>query len=122
VIRSIGIALLAGMASAVLWLGVAGGQSPQLQRPDPDAGREIFMRNCTSCHGNSGRGDGAAAEQLDPRPADLTSGKTQAKQDVELSETIMLGRKGTSMPSWKSELNERDVRDVVAYLRSLGRK
>jgi len=117
--HSIGIALIVGMASAALWFGAAGGQSPQVQRTDPDAGGLIFRQNCTSCHGDSGRGDGAAAAQLDPRPANLTSEKTQAKRDVELLETIKFGRPGTSMPGWMSELDERDLRNVMAYIRTL---
>lgn len=121
-IRSIGIALIVGMVSAMLWLGAAGGQSPQLQRPDPDAGGLIFRQNCINCHGASGRGDGAAAAQLDPKPADLTLEKTQAKRDVELLETIKFGRPGTSMPGWMSELDERDLRNVMAYLRTLSQK
>lgn len=121
-IRGIGIALIVGMGSAVLWLGRAEGQQPRLQRPNPEAGERLYKQNCVNCHGASGRGDGAAADKLEPKPADLTSDKTQAKQDTELIETIKFGRPGTAMPGWMSELDERDMRDVMAYIRTLGRK
>lgn len=121
-IRGIGIALIVGMVSVMLWLGRAEGQQPRLQRPDPEAGERLYKQNCVNCHGASGRGDGAAAEKLEPKPADLTSDKTQAKQDMELIETLKFGRPGTAMPGWMSELDERDMRNVLAYIRTLGRK
>lgn len=121
-IRGIGIALIVGVVSAMLWLGRVEGQQPRLQRPNPEAGERLYKQNCINCHGASGRGDGAAADKLEPKPADLTSDKTQAKQDTELIETIKFGRPGSAMPGWMSELDERDMRDVMAYIRTLGRK
>ena len=116
------IVLIVGVMSAVLWLGSAEGQRPKSQKPDPDAGERIYRQNCINCHGSSGRGDGAAGDKLDPKPANLTSDKTQAKPDAELQETIKFGRPGTAMPGWMSELDERDLRDVMAYIRTLGRQ
>lgn len=89
------------------------------ERPNLEEGYRIFRQNCVSCHGNGGKGDGAAASQLDPKPADLTSITTQAKNDAVLLEVIKFGRPGTAMPGWMSELDERDMRNVLAYIRSL---
>jgi len=36
------------------------------------SGRELFQTYCASCHGETGRGNGPAAEALRERPADLT--------------------------------------------------
>ena len=121
-IRGLGIILIAGLACALPWFDSAEGQDSRLQRPNPEAGERAYKQNCVNCHGASGRGDGAAAAQLDPKPADLTSEKTQAKRDAELLETIKFGRSGTAMPGWMSELDERDLRDVMAYIRTLGQK
>ena len=121
-IRGIGIALIVGTMSVMLWLGRAEGQQPRMERPNSEAGERIYKQNCINCHGSSGRGGGAAADKLDPKPADLTSDKTQAKQDTELLETIKFGRPGTAMPGWMSEIDERDMRDLIAYIRSLGSK
>ena len=121
-IRGVWIALIVGTVIAMLWFGHAEGQQHGMQRPNPETGERLYKQNCINCHGASGRGDGAAADKLSPKPADLTSDKTQAKQDTELLETIKFGRPGTAMPGWMSELDERDQRDVLAYLRTLGRK
>lgn len=111
-----------GVVSAALWIGQTEGQRSKLSKPDPEAGERIYKQNCINCHGVAGRGDGAAAAQLDPKPADLTSAKTQVKPDAELLETIKFGRPGTSMPGWTSEIDEREMRDLVAYIRTLDRK
>ncbi|HVV73914.1 MAG TPA: c-type cytochrome, partial [Verrucomicrobiae bacterium] len=33
----------------------------------------IYTSNCSPCHGDKGKGDGPAAQGLNPRPADHTS-------------------------------------------------
>ena len=107
------------MVSLTLWSGLADAQRPKSPKPDPEAGARIYQQNCVSCHGTEGKGDGAMAAQLNPKPADLTSPKTQEKNDAELLEVLKFGRAGTAMPGWMSELDEREMRHVLAYLRSL---
>jgi mono/diheme cytochrome c family protein len=36
-----------------------------------NAGRAIYRERCVACHGERGRGDGAAGVTLEPKPADL---------------------------------------------------
>ena len=106
----------------VVWLGLPGlpawGQAAKF-RPNLDEGQNIYRQNCVNCHGSGGKGDGIAAAQLEPRPADLTASKTREKQDTELLGIIKLGRPGTAMPAWTSELDEREIQNVLAYIRSL---
>jgi len=40
--------------------------------PEAPEGRAFFAENCVSCHGSTGRGDGALATGLAPAPTDLT--------------------------------------------------
>ncbi len=115
----IGIGVMTGLAAWMLWSGPAIGQRSKLDRPNLDEGARIFKQNCLNCHGPAGKGDGIVAAQLDPKPADLTSAKTQQKADSDLLEVLKFGRPGTAMPGWMSEINEREMRDMLAYLRSL---
>ena len=40
--------------------------------PELPSGAALFSENCAACHGASGRGDGPAADGMNPPPADLT--------------------------------------------------
>jgi hypothetical protein len=52
-----------------------------------------------SCRGPRGKGDGAAAVALNPKPADWISGKVQSESDGEIFWNISNGR--GAMPPWK---------------------
>ena len=44
----------------------------EVEMPEAPEGEAIFAENCALCHGAGGRGDGAIAAGLRPRPSDLT--------------------------------------------------
>jgi copper resistance protein D len=52
--------------------------------PSIAAGEALFAQNCTSCHGPDGHGDGHAAKDLQPPPADLTAAHIYAHSDGDL--------------------------------------
>ena len=81
-----------------------------------DQGAKVAKTNCVSCHGAGGKGDGAAAAALNPKPADWTSSRVQGESDGELFWKISNGR--GAMPQWKF-LPENDRWALVAYIRSL---
>ncbi len=82
-------------------------------------GKKLADVNCVSCHGASGKGDGPAAAALTPKPADWTSAKVQGEDAGVLFCKISNGR--GPMPPWK-HLPEKDRWDLVAYVKSLGKK
>jgi len=82
-------------------------------------GKKVADVNCAACHGAKGKGDGAAAAALNPKPADWTSKKVQAESDGEIFWKLSTGR--GAMPSWKF-LPENDRWALVGYIRSLGGK
>lgn len=48
---------------------------PWVANPDMVAhGKKLFSQNCAMCHGNEGKGDGAAGQGLNPRPRNLVEG------------------------------------------------
>ena len=73
------------------------------------AGKSIYVRACTSCHGDQGKGDGLAAPLLDPRPRDFTRGlfkfRSTASGKVpildDLARTLTHGLTGTAMGQWR---------------------
>jgi hypothetical protein len=42
------------------------------------------------------------------------------KSEKELLKIIREGKPGTSIPSWKGELSDQHIQDVLAYLRGFG--
>ncbi|WP_126446352.1 c-type cytochrome [Sulfuricystis multivorans] len=86
------------------------------------AGKALFDKNCATCHGTSGRGDGPAAQGLDPPPADLTVAmRMPIASDAYLAWTILEGGVPvhSAMPPFKTVLSQEDVWKLVLYLRTL---
>jgi mono/diheme cytochrome c family protein len=45
----------------------------EVEAADLAAGRDLYLRLCSSCHGTAARGDGPVADVLATRPPDLTA-------------------------------------------------
>jgi cytochrome c oxidase cbb3-type subunit 3 len=91
---------------------------------NPKAGKVKYDANCTACHGTTGKGDGVAAAALNPKPQDHTNGKIMnALSDKYLFDIIKGGgaavNKSKIMPVASKQLNDHDIWDMVAYIRSL---
>jgi mono/diheme cytochrome c family protein len=80
-------------------------------------GKVVFEQHCLPCHGAQGRGDGYPF--LKPPPADLGAAATRSKTDADLLITIRHGHPDTAMGSWRFALTEKEVWDVLAYVRTL---
>ncbi len=105
------------------------GNEPEADAASIARGKEIFesaTTQCSSCHGQSGRGDGPNADAyLDTwgypiRPRDITTGKLRAgKEGAELYNLIAHGIKGTPMPGQREVLSEEDLWHLVHYIQFL---
>ena len=87
-------------------------------------GKKLYLTYCSSCHGDTGKGDGPAARSLPVKPADHTDGAVMNQlTDKFLLEIISKGGsavgKSAMMPGWGGQLKESQVRDIVAYVRSM---
>jgi len=80
-------------------------------------GEKIFGKTCWTCHGEEGKGDGAAAEALEPKPADLSSDKVQLQTDGALFWKMSEGR--GAMVGYEQMLSEEQRWQLVAFIRSL---
>ena len=117
--------LVAGIALTTAWAQgewKAPADAKATKNPVKGVGnaKKNIETNCVTCHGASGKGDGAAAAALPPpKPADWTSSKVAAETDGELFWKISNGR--GAMPPWK-HLPENDRWDLVNYIRTLQKK
>jgi mono/diheme cytochrome c family protein len=84
-------------------------------------GGPLYMTHCRKCHGDTGLGNGDLAYSLSPSPALLAYMVQQPiAVDQYLLWSISEGGKqfGTAMPAFKNELSEKQVWEIVAYLRA----
>jgi mono/diheme cytochrome c family protein len=93
-------------------------------RYEAELGHDVFAHYCATCHGDTGAGDGFNAYNLDPRPRDLSDPDLQKKRtDAELADTIRRGGAGVGlsnlMPPWGRTLTDRQIGEVVLYVRGL---
>jgi mono/diheme cytochrome c family protein len=93
-------------------------------RYEAQLGHDVFAHYCATCHGDTGAGDGFNAYNLDPHPRDLSDPAFQkTKSDAQLADTVRRGGAGVGlsslMPPWGRTLTERQVTEVVQYVRSL---
>lgn len=64
-------------------------------------GAKLFKNNCAMCHGDTGKGDGAAGGGLNPKPRNLVEGKwTQGGGAIAHFNVLKNGIPGSSMASY----------------------
>jgi cytochrome c oxidase cbb3-type subunit 3 len=89
-------------------------------------GHKLYEQYCIKCHGANGEG-GHGTGVTFSRPRDLpimppalnNSGFLHAASDAMIKRTLMKGREGTPMVSFLAMgLKERDINDIVSYVRS----
>jgi mono/diheme cytochrome c family protein len=84
----------------------------------------LFKDLCSACHGANGKGDGPGAAVLHPKPVDFTNCKSMSFQSDESLFIIIKGGgqiagRSPVMPSFGSSLSDRQIHELVAYIRSL---
>ncbi|MGI9261966.1 MAG: cbb3-type cytochrome c oxidase subunit II, partial [Woeseiaceae bacterium] len=67
-------------------------------------GDALWQANCSGCHGESGRGDGPAAQWLLPAPTNLTQRDYSL---AKISDVLWNGVHGTAMPAWRDQAEDR---------------
>jgi mono/diheme cytochrome c family protein len=99
-----------------------GQRNPLSQTPEViRAGGDRYQKICAECHGALGLGNGVMANSLNPSPA-LLAYLIQMPMAVDqyLMWSISEGGKefGTGMPAFKDTLSEKEIWEIVAYMRA----
>jgi mono/diheme cytochrome c family protein len=90
--------------------------------PDIARGKAVYQRHCQDCHGLTGRGDGPAAASLKVPPVNFQRFWSFLKSDEELLRTIEHGVVFSPMHSWRGQLTDGEMQDVVSYIRLLSQQ
>lgn len=84
-------------------------------------GGALYQKNCTSCHGATGMGDGERANSLNPSPA-LLAYMIQMPMSVDeyMLWSVSDGGAafGTEMPAFKDVLTQDEIWKIVTYMRA----
>jgi mono/diheme cytochrome c family protein len=116
-----GLSLAFLLAGLVLW---PRGSVTLAADRDVKAGQAIYGTHCATCHGDSGKGDGPSAVGFATKPFDLTDGRLlNTLPDEFLVEVVRDGGPAhglaPTMPPFNRTLSEAQIRQVVAYVRTL---
>jgi cytochrome c6 len=82
------------------------------------SGASLFKSRCAACHGADGSGDTAIGKSMHMRA--LGSADVQKMSDAELTAMITDGK--GAMPAYKDKLSGAQIKDLVSYIRELGKK
>jgi len=83
-------------------------------------GEKVYVKSCAVCHGDSGKGDGAAAAAFESKPADFTdAAHSSYYSDMGRIYIIKNGVKGTPMVGMSGALSDEEINSVYAYVKSL---
>jgi len=77
---------------------------------DPIAGEEVYRTSCLPCHG--AQGEGGIGPAMQPSPF------VQENINSALIEFLLEGRTGTAMAGFDGRLNEEELANLVAFLRT----
>ena len=113
--------LLAGTL-LILFAGISVNSLSAEEKGNAAEGKTIYDTNCAACHGAEGKGDGVAAQALDPKPRDLSDAEfTSTVSNEHLYKVISEGGGAVGlsplMAPWGGILTEAQIWDVIAFIR-----
>jgi cytochrome c6 len=82
------------------------------------AGEKVYKAKCGSCHGADGVGATPAGKATKAR--DFCSDEVRKETDDEWTQIIVKGK--NKMPAYDKKVTDAEVKDVVAYIRTLCKK
>lgn len=83
---------------------------------DVETGKAVFMKRCKMCHGADGNGNPAMARMLGVEFKPMSSAEVQKLDDESIQQLIT---KGKGKMAKVRKINDVEIGQVIAYLRSL---
>jgi mono/diheme cytochrome c family protein len=77
----------------------------------------LYKSKCAMCHGTDGKGNTAAGKSTGAH--DFASPEVQKQSDADLEQIMKNGK--NKMPGYAGKLKESEIKDLVAYVRQLGK-
>jgi cytochrome c oxidase cbb3-type subunit I/II len=115
----------------VAYLNTLGKAAAQMEKPvtpaayehpvstgteDMSYGHQVFLENCSGCHGSNGDGQSPGGKSLRPFAFDLSGFEMT---DAVVSRALEHGVPGSSMPAWEL-LSSAELSAVMQYVRTIG--
>ncbi len=91
-------------------------------RGEAEAGQDLHLENCAECHGYDGKAE-VIVMHMDEPPRDQTDAEYMASlSDAFLYLAICRGGEAVGrsivMPGWGDVLTDREIKDLVAWIRT----
>jgi mono/diheme cytochrome c family protein len=80
------------------------------------AGMALYNKNCASCHGKAGLGDGVKARMLKDFPGDFSGAAFQNQTDGEHFYKTKFGK--GEMPKYEGKITDDEIWNIVNYMRT----
>ena len=98
-------------------------KSDKTAKANKASGKKIYTKTakpmaCKMCHGDKGAGDGKLGKALKPKPRNFTCKASMKKVSAgQMFWVIKNGSKGTGMVAHKKTLKDKQIWDVIKYIR-----
>jgi len=103
-------------------------KNPQSDSPENvEAGKRLYYKDakptaCSLCHGIRGNGNGRLARGLNPPPRNFTCAVLMdAISDGQLFWIIKNGSRGTAMPNHRETLSDKQIWQLIRFIRQFAR-
>lgn len=87
-------------------------------RTDKSTPEKIYHNYCSVCHGDKGDGRSRAQNSFVRPPKDFTKTDPKSLPRDYMVAIVRDGKAGTAMVGWKTQLNDKEIEQVVDYVRT----
>jgi mono/diheme cytochrome c family protein len=112
---------VAAILSPMLAVGLAlpaYSQTREGSRSDKSTPEKIYHNYCSVCHGDKGDGRSRAQNSFIRPPKDFTKTDPKSLPRDYMVAIVRDGKAGTAMVGWKTQLTEKEIDQVVDYVRT----